>query len=94
MNAGPGDDLWSARARQRQGDRLHTLRSLEKPVGEDEEDDQLIRPIVDRARAFLLDHDWCNGVSEVHVGDVSIGGIVAVLLCRIEPPREDIDEWL
>jgi hypothetical protein len=62
--------------------------------GEDPEDQALLVEMINRGQRWLLSHKWCESISECYVGDVAIGGIVVVLLTRIVPSKEDVDEWL
>ncbi len=63
-------------------------------VGEDAEDDALVRELIERARSYLAGFDWCSAIVECYLGDIAVGGVVAVLLFRIVPVRERVDEWL
>jgi hypothetical protein len=63
-------------------------------AGEDAEDDALLREMIERGQSFLSSFPWCRKILECHIGDIAVGGIVVVLLLRIEPARRDIDEWL
>lgn len=63
-------------------------------AGEDAEDDALLKVMIERGRSYLSSFDWCREVVECHVGDIAIGGVVVVLLLKIEPAHEDVDEWL
>jgi hypothetical protein len=62
--------------------------------GEDEEDQALLVEMIERGQRWLAGHDWCERIAESYVGDVAVGGIVVVLLTRIVPASEDVDEWL
>ena len=62
--------------------------------GEDPEDQALLIEMIERGKRWLVAHDWCESIVETYVGDVAVGGIVVVLLTRIVPTREDVDEWL
>jgi hypothetical protein len=61
--------------------------------GEDPEDEALLRELVQRAYAYLDSCESCGGVRECFMGDIAVGGVVAVMLFRIDPVR-DADEWL
>lgn len=62
--------------------------------GEDAEDAALLAEMIGRAHAYLGSFPWCRAIRECYVGDIAIGGVVAVLLFRIEPARDGVDEWL
>jgi hypothetical protein len=70
------------------------LVSCEEFKGEDAEDTHLLHEMVARGRAYLESFEWCRQIVECFVGDIAIGGVVAVLLFRIEAAREGVDEWL
>jgi hypothetical protein len=63
-------------------------------TGEDAEDAALLRAMVDQARAYLASFEWSGDIRACYVGDVSVGGIVAVVLFEIEPAQADVDRWL
>ncbi|MFN2468172.1 MAG: hypothetical protein ABR521_08615 [Gaiellaceae bacterium] len=60
----------------------------------DTEEAQLVDEMIERAHAYLSSFKWCSGIRECYLGDIVIGGVVAVLLFRINPARPDVDEWL
>ncbi|MGH3092268.1 MAG: hypothetical protein ACRDOG_08070 [Gaiellaceae bacterium] len=62
--------------------------------GEDAESDRLLEEMIERGRAYLSDFDWCGEIVESYVGDIAIGGVVAVLLFKIVPTRKGVDEWV
>lgn len=62
-------------------------------LGEDPEDKALIDGMVETARRFIERFKWCRRVGEIYIGQ-AIGAVVAVLLLRIEPTEQDVDEWL
>jgi hypothetical protein len=62
-------------------------------AGEDETDRALIEEMLETARGFLEGFRWCRRVRETFVGQ-AIGRVVGVFLFRIDPAREDVDEWL
>ncbi len=61
---------------------------------EDAEEQKLLEEMIVRGRAFLESFDWCGHIVESYIGDLAVGEVVAVLLFRIDPTRDDIDEWL
>ncbi len=62
--------------------------------GEDAEDQALLIEMIQRGQRWLAGHAWCERIAETYVGDVAVGGIVVVLLARIVPADDDVDEWL
>ena len=63
-------------------------------VGEDDEDDKLVRDLIDEAHAYVGSFVWCRAIEESYVSDIAVGGVVAVLLLRINPGGREVDEWL
>lgn len=47
-----------------------------------------------RARSYLSSFRWCRAIRECYVGEIAVGAVVLVVLFRIEPTDEDVDEWL
>jgi hypothetical protein len=70
------------------------LVSCDHFAGEDAEDDALVKEMIERGKSYLSSFEWCGEVVECHVGDIAVGGVVVVLLLRIVPTQEDVDEWL
>ena len=66
--------------------------SLERMVGDDEEDTALLRQAHEKARSYLSGFKWCDEIRESYFG-LGIGGVVAVFLFRIDAPPH-VDEWL
>jgi hypothetical protein len=50
--------------------------------------------MIEGARAYLASFEWCRAIRECYIGDIAVGGVVTVLLFRIQPARPDVDEWL
>jgi hypothetical protein len=66
----------------------------ERFVGDDAEDTELIAEMVKRARAYLGSFAWCRAIDECYIGDIAVGGVVAVTLFKIAPDRPGVDEWV
>lgn len=49
--------------------------------GEDDAETRELQDMLQRSRAYLQSHRWCEGVSEAYLG-LGIGGVVAVFLFR------------
>lgn len=62
-------------------------------VGDDAEDERLLKEADKEATSYLDGFDWCDGVLETRLG-LGIGGIFAVFLCHIAPAAPEVDEWL
>jgi len=61
--------------------------------GDSEHDTELLKQMVREAEIYLSAFDWCESVAESYFG-LGVGGVVAVLLFRIVPRGEGVDEWL
>jgi hypothetical protein len=70
------------------------LEPCDQFTGEDAEDDALLKEMFARARSYLSAFDWCRAIQECYVGEIAIGGVVAVLLFKIDPAQDGVDEWL
>lgn len=45
------------------------------------------------ARAYLVDFEWCSRTIREYVG-LAVGDVIAIFLFEIEPAREDVDDWV
>jgi len=64
---------------------------VEEFRGEDVEDESLLAEMFDRADTYVKGFSWCGGVIGRYVGDVAIGGVVAVLLYQIVPASHNAE---
>ena len=62
--------------------------------GEDAEDDALLKEMAERGRAYLSSFGWCGEIVDGYMGDIAVGGVVAVLLFKIVPARDGVDDWV
>jgi len=62
-------------------------------LGEDEEETLQLRRLLSDARHFVGEFPWCESVREAFLG-FGIDGLVGVVLVRIQPGSDGIDEWL
>jgi hypothetical protein len=67
--------------------------ALDQMAGEDSEDTTLLRAMASGAQNYVRGFSWCKNIRDVYFGD-GVGGLVGVFLFRIEPSRQDVDEWL
>jgi hypothetical protein len=67
--------------------------TVEQFHAENAEEAPLAAALFDQGVHFLQSFDWCLGVRETYVG-FALGGVVAILLLRIEPDSPEVDEWL
>jgi hypothetical protein len=72
---------------------LSFVRPIADFRGEDEEDQGLCEELFRRASDYVTSFTWCQKVLESYVGEC-IGGVVALILFRIEPAKDDVDEWI
>jgi hypothetical protein len=61
--------------------------------GDDEDETRRLRDMEAKARDFITDFDWCDGVREFYFGE-GIGDVFAVFLARITPARPSVDEYV
>jgi hypothetical protein len=61
---------------------------------DDPGENELLRQTIRGGTAYLRSFDWCREIKECYVGDIAVGDVVVVLLCRIVPAKEAVDEWL
>ncbi len=61
--------------------------------GDDEEDTHLLEEMREEAVNYLTSFRWCLQIIDSYFG-LGVGGVVAVFLFRIEPGRENVDEWV
>jgi hypothetical protein len=66
----------------------------ERFTGEDAEDSELVAEMMRQAHGYLGSFSWCRALEECYVSDIAVGGVVAVLLFRIDRDSPDVDEWL
>ena len=66
---------------------------LERMVGEDSKDTELLRAMALEAEDYLLSFAWCEAVLQRYFG-AGVGGIVGVFFFGIRPTREEVDQWL
>lgn len=66
---------------------------IEAMVGDDEEDTALLRKMASDAEAFLVSHRWCPVAKAAWFGG-GVGGILAIFLCRVQPPTPDTGPWM
>jgi hypothetical protein len=62
--------------------------------GEDPEDQALLEQMAVQARSYVESFKWCKEVVDCFIGDLAVGGVVAVFLVKIVPARRKVDEWL
>lgn len=62
---------------------MRGLVASEQMRGEDDEETSELQEFLQRARAFLESHRWCERITDAFFG-FGIGGVVAVFLLRVE----------
>ncbi|MBB5058498.1 hypothetical protein HDF16_003212 [Granulicella aggregans] len=60
---------------------------------EDEEEQALLHALFEKAKQFLISHEWCFGVGEAYFGD-GIGGVIGIFLLELAPVSDNVDQWL
>jgi len=66
---------------------------VDRMKGDDPEDTELLRGMLNEARTYLQGQRWCKGIVESYLG-LGVGGVVAVFLFRIIPSEKHVDELL
>jgi hypothetical protein len=62
-------------------------------VGEDDDETERLRKMEQKARDFINQFPWCEGIREFYFGD-GIGDVVAIFLAQISQAKPSIDEYL
>lgn len=66
--------------------------SVGEMTGDDEEDSEYLRQMLEQAQNYVQSFSWCNGiVSRYFAGGV--GKIFAIFLFKINTSRPDVDPW-
>lgn len=60
---------------------------------EDEEETQRLQNMENRARDFITNFAWCEGIRAFYYG-AGIGDVFGVYLAHIMPARQSVDEYL
>ena len=66
---------------------------VELMTGDDDEDTSLLRGMSQDAEGYLRSFSWCKEVRGSFFGG-GVGGIIAVFLFNIAPPRPDVGSWI
>jgi hypothetical protein len=61
--------------------------------GDDEDETRRLRDMEAKARDFITNSNWCDGIRDFYFGD-GIGDVVAVFFARITPARPSVDEYV
>jgi len=61
--------------------------------GDDDDETRRLRVMELKARDFITNTDWCNGIRDFYFGD-GIGDVVAIFFARIIPARLSVDEYV
>ncbi len=62
-------------------------------LGEDDAETQRLRGMEQKARDFVSQFDWCDGIRDFYFG-AGIGDVFAVFLAHIKPMRPEVDQYL
>ncbi len=66
---------------------------IEKMSGDSPEDTNLLKSMLVEAKNFLLSLKWCNSILESYFG-LGIGEVIGIFLFKIEPSRDDVDDYV
>jgi hypothetical protein len=72
---------------------LSRVLPIDRIKGEDDEETAQLREMLSEASSYATSFSWCTGIKESYMG-IGIGKVVAVFLFKIQPAREDVDEWI
>ena len=65
---------------------------VERMAGDDDEDTELLREMLEQAKNYVLSFSWCDSiVSSYFAGGV--GKVFALFLFKITSRRTDVDPW-
>jgi len=66
---------------------------ISEMLGEDDSESQMLRDMERKARDFISQFEWCEGISDFYFG-AGIGDVFAVFLAHIKPARPAVDRYL
>lgn len=66
--------------------------STEQMTGDDEEDTEYLRQMLEQAKNYLQSFSWCDGIVSGYFAG-GVGKIFAIFLFRIKTGRPDVDPW-
>ena len=72
---------------------LSKLTPVDELEGDDWEETEGLKELVDRAEQFVSAFSWAGNVLQVFAGPV-VPPIVGTFLFRLDPVKTDVDEWL
>jgi hypothetical protein len=67
--------------------------AIDQMLGENEEEQLLLRSLFEDAKQFLLSQKWCLGLGETYFGE-GIGGVIGIFLFGLAPVPDNIDQWV
>ena len=66
---------------------------ISRLAGDDDAETQMLRKMETKARDFINQFEWCEGIREFYFG-AGVGSVFAVFLAQIKPAQPSIDEYL
>ena len=61
--------------------------------GDSEEDTAMLREMMEKARRYLSEFEWCDEVADLRFG-CGVGGVVLVAAARISSRDANVEDWL
>jgi len=65
----------------------------ERIAGEDEEDTELLKEMLEEAKNYVLSFSWCESILGSYFAG-GVGKIFAIFLFNISPARPEVDSWM
>ncbi|MFA5192329.1 MAG: hypothetical protein WC740_16605 [Verrucomicrobiia bacterium] len=72
---------------------LDALMPAEHMTGDDAEDTELLKKMLETATHYIRGFRWCPGIDRVYLG-YGVGGVVAVFLFHFQEKIDGTEEWL
>ena len=72
---------------------MYDTRPISQFIGDDEEDDKLLKEMAEEAKNWLLKKNICSEVKDIHFGE-GVGGIFASFLFKIQTDSEDREKFI
>ena len=70
-----------------------SITPIQEMLGDDQEDTELLKTMLQEADNFIASYRWCPNISEKYFG-YGVGGIVAVFLYHFDSLINQTDDWL
>lgn len=71
---------------------LSKVISTSQMQGEDQEEKNDLFEAFKQATEYITSFSWCKNIKETYLG-IGYPGIICIFLFRIQPTKENVDEW-